>query len=122
MVRILGNTLANKQKIFIALTKIYGIGKSLSLKILKSLNIDIYTNVSNLTENEISQIREYLENSNLKLEGNLKRIINTNIKHLINIKCNRGKRLLKGLPTRGQRTHTNNRTARRCAINITLLK
>lgn len=113
MVRFLGNTLPNKKAISIALTNIYGIGNSLALKVLTDLKIDPLKKVSALTEFEIANLRDYLETSSLKLEGNLRRTIYTNIKRLIDIKSFRGRRLLKGLPVRGQRTRTNNRTSRR---------
>lgn len=114
MIRILGTDLENKKKIFIALTSIYGIGLSRSLKILKDLKIDSKKNVENLTEFEAIQLRNLLEEgNNFQLEGNLKRYINQNINRLIEIKSYRGKRHLKKLPVRGQRTRTNSRTVRK---------
>ncbi len=113
MIRILGNNLANRKKIYIALTAIYGIGISRSKKILNTLNINIDTRVSDLTEKNISNLRDYLENDSFKLEGNLKRFIQLNISRLIEINSFKGKRHLKGLPTRGQRTRTNSRTSRK---------
>lgn len=113
MVRILGNNLSNRKKIYIALTCIYGIGISTSKKMLKQLNINPDIKTSELTETNISELRDFLETEELKLEGNLKRIINLNINRLIQINSYRGKRHLKGLPVRGQRTRTNNRTSRR---------
>ncbi len=113
MIRILGTNLDNKKKIFIALTKIYGIGQSQAIKILNQLNINFLTKTENLNESESIKLRNFLENSKLLLEGNLKRFLNQNIKHLIDINSYRGRRHLKGLPTRGQRTRTNNRTARK---------
>jgi len=113
MVRILGNNLANKKKIYIALTAIYGIGIRTSLNILTRLNIDPNIKVSELNDSNVSSIRDILETEEFKLEGDLKRIINTNIRRLIDINCVRGRRHLKGLPVRGQRTRTNNRTSRR---------
>lgn len=113
MVRILGNNLNNKKKLYIALTSIYGIGISSALKILKKLNIDPHLKVSELTELNVSGLRELLETDEFKLEGELKRIINSNIRRLIDINSIRGRRHLKGLPVRGQRTRTNNRTSRR---------
>ena len=112
MVRLLGNNLAKKKKIYIALTCIYGIGISKSLDILKKINIDPNIKVLDLNEKNISLLRDILESNDFKLEGNLKRIISLNIKHLININCIRGKRHLRGLPVRGQRTRTNSRTCR----------
>jgi small subunit ribosomal protein S13 len=82
-------------------------------KILTRLNIDPNIKTSDLTETNISEIRDLLETEEFKLEGNLKRLISLNIKRLIDINSFRGKRHLKGLPVRGQRTRTNNRTCRR---------
>lgn len=113
MVRILGTNLANKKKIYIALTSIYGIGIPTSFDLLKKLNIDPNCKVSELTESNVSSLRDLLETAELKLEGDLKRIINANIRRLIDINCYRGRRHLKGLPVRGQRTRTNNRTSRK---------
>jgi len=112
MVRLLGNNLAKKKKIYIALTCIYGIGISKALQILKKINIDPNIKVLNLSEKNVSLLRDTLESNDFKLEGNLKRLISLNIKHLININCVRGKRHLRGLPVRGQRTRTNSRTCR----------
>lgn len=113
MVRILGNNLANKKKIYIALTSIYGIGISTSLKILGKLDINPNCKVSELTENNVSSLRDILETEEFELEGDLKRIISSNIRRLIDINSFRGRRHLKGLPLRGQRTRTNNRTSRK---------
>lgn len=112
MVRILGNNLSNKKKVYIALTCIYGIGISTSKKVLIKLNIDPNVKVSDLTEGNVSALRDYLETEEFKLEGDLKRMISLNIKRLIDISSFRGRRHLKGLPVRGQRTRTNNRTSR----------
>ena len=116
MVRILGNNLPNKKKIYIALTSIYGIGISTSKHILNSLNINQDLKVSELNEENVSAIRDLLEASNFKLEGDLKRYISLNIKRLIEINSVKGRRHLKGLPVRGQRTRTNNRTSRRIGL------
>ena len=113
MVRKLGNNLSNKKKIYVALTCIYGIGIPTSKKILKELNISEDIKVSDLTEGHISSLRDILETEEYKLEGDLKRLISLNIKRLIDINSFRGRRHLKGLPVRGQRTRTNNRTSRR---------
>ncbi len=113
MVRILGNNLPSKKKVYIALTVIYGIGVSSSLKILKDLNINPNIKVNELADHDISSLRDYLEIYPIKLEGDLKRYIKGNIKRLIDIQSYRGRRHLKGLPVRGQRTKTNSRTCRR---------
>jgi small subunit ribosomal protein S13 len=118
MVRILGNNLSNRKKIYIALTCIYGIGIQTSKNILKRLNIDFNIKVTELTETNISELRDLLETEEFKLEGNLKRLISMNIKRLIDINSYRGRRHLKGLPVRGQRTRTNNRTSRKQSIFI----
>lgn len=116
MARILGNNLPNKKKIYVALTCIYGIGIPTSKKILNLLQIDPNLKVTDLKEENISAIRDFLETEQLKLEGDLKRIISLNIKRLIDINSFRGRRHLKGLPVRGQRTRTNNRTSRRQSL------
>jgi len=116
MVRILGNNLSNKKKIYVALTCIYGIGIPTSKKVLQELQIDPNLKVSELTESNISSLRDILETDQFKLEGDLKRLISLNIKRLIDINSFRGKRHLKGLPVRGQRTRTNNRTSRRQSL------
>jgi len=118
MVRLLGNNLSNKKKIYIALTAIYGIGISKALNILKMVEIDPNTRVSNLTENNVSLLRDILETPEFKLEGDLKRLVSLNIKRLIDINSFRGRRHLKGLPVRGQRTRTNSRTSRRQGLFI----
>lgn len=116
MVRILGNNLSNKKKIYIALTCIYGIGIPTSRKILTRVEIDPNLKVSDLTEVNISSLRDLLETEEFKLEGDLKRMVSLNIKRLIDINSFRGRRHLKGLPVRGQRTRTNNRTSRRQSL------
>jgi len=118
MVRILGNNLSNKKKIYVALTCIYGIGIETSKKILNKLNIDPEIKVSDLNEANISALRDLLETEEFKLEGDLKCLISLNIKRLIDINSFRGRRHLKGLPVRGQRTRTNNRTSRRQSLFI----
>jgi len=118
MVRILGNNLSQKKKIYIALTAIYGIGIKTSKKILDKVGINPNTKVADLTDENISIIRDTLETDSLKLEGDLKRLISLNIKRLIEINSVRGRRHLKGLPVRGQRTRTNNRTSRRQSLFI----
>jgi small subunit ribosomal protein S13 len=116
MVRILGNNLSNRKKIYIALTAIYGIGIPTSKKLLESLNIDPNLKVPDLTETDISAIRDSLEGEEYQVEGDLKRLISLNIKRLVEINSVRGRRHIKGLPVRGQRTRTNNRTSRRLGL------
>jgi small subunit ribosomal protein S13 len=116
MVRILGNNLSNKKKVYIALTCIYGIGIPTSKRILNELKINQEMKVSDLDETNVSALRDLLEKDEFKLEGDLKRLISLNIKRLIDINSVRGRRHLKGLPVRGQRTRTNNRTSRRQSL------
>jgi small subunit ribosomal protein S13 len=93
----------------ISLTYIYGIGLPTSQKISDELGLDRDTQVSNLTEDEVNRIRTYVD-QNLKIEGDLRRDVQGDIKRKIEIGCLQGVRHRKGLPVRGQRTHTNART------------
>lgn len=109
MARIAGVDLLKDKHIDIALTKIYGIGRSLAKMILKETKIDYTHKVKDLTEKEISVIANYIE-ENVKVEGSLRREVSQNIRRLIEIGCYKGIRHRRGLPVRGQRTHTNART------------
>ena len=111
MVRILGNTLPDEKRIDYALTLIYGIGWSNGKKILQQANVAAKTRVKNLTEEEIKKLTQIVD-KNYKTEGNLREIINENIKRLKEIGCYRGIRHIKGLTVRGQRTKSNARTKR----------
>lgn len=110
MPRIFGVDIPREKRIEIALTYLYGIGRSLSNKVLKEANVDLNKRAKDLTEKEVAQITSVIQKSNLKVEGDLRREVQQNIKRLIDIKCYKGSRHLKGLPVRGQRTHTNART------------
>ena len=112
MVRLLGNNLSNRKKVYIALTAVYGVGIPTSYKILSSVNVDPEKKVADLTETEISAIRDALESNEYQLEGDLKRFVSLNIKRLSEINCVRGQRHRKMLPLRGQRTRTNARARR----------
>ncbi|HIB63992.1 MAG TPA: 30S ribosomal protein S13 [Phycisphaerales bacterium] len=109
MARISGVDLPRDKRVLIGLTYIFGIGRTTSQQICDAIGIDVATRVRNLTEDEVNRIREYID-SNLKVEGDLRRDITTNIKRLIEINCYRGVRHRRGLPVRGQRTKTNART------------
>ncbi|MBJ6725830.1 30S ribosomal protein S13 [Geomesophilobacter sediminis] len=109
MARIAGVDLPKNKRIEIALTYIYGIGRSLSQEILAATGIDTNTRCDNLTEAEVSKIRDYID-KNVKVEGDLRRDISMSIKRLMDLGCYRGLRHRKGLPVRGQRTKTNART------------
>lgn len=109
MARIAGIDLPKNKRIEVGLTYIYGIGRSLSRKILSDLGIDLDVKVKDLAEDEVRKIREYIE-KNVKVEGELRQENIGNIKRLMEIGCYRGIRHKKGLPVRGQRTRTNART------------
>jgi small subunit ribosomal protein S13 len=109
MARIAGIDLPRDKRIEIALTYIYGIGLPSAKKILASTGINPDTRVKDLTEDEINRLQREIE-SNYKVEGDLRREVNANIKRLIDIGCYRGLRHRLGLPVRGQRTRTNART------------
>ncbi|MEA2066488.1 MAG: 30S ribosomal protein S13 [Thermotogota bacterium] len=109
MARIVGVELPNNKKTKIALTYIYGIGSSKAKQIINDADIDGEKRVKDLTDEEISTIAKYI-NENLKVEGELRQEYDRNIKRLIEIGCYRGQRHKKGLPVRGQKTHSNART------------
>ncbi|GFE59207.1 30S ribosomal protein S13 [Geobacter sp. AOG1] len=109
MARIAGIDLPRNKRIEIALTYIYGIGRSMAQKILTESGVDMNTRTDNLTEAEVARIRENID-KNVKVEGDLRRDISMNIKRLMDLGCYRGLRHRKGLPVRGQRTKTNART------------
>ena len=109
MARIAGVDLPNDKRVEIALTYIFGIGKTTSTRILTDSSINPDTRVMDLSEEEIAKIREKIEN-NYNVEGDLRRELSLNIKRLIDNGCYRGRRHRMGLPVRGQRTKTNART------------
>ena len=119
MARIAGVDIPRDKHICIALTSIFGIGRSKAKKILNNLNIEESMKTKDLTEDEVVKIREYIDN-NYKVEGDLKREVSQNIKRLIEVNSYRGIRHKRGLPVRGQRTHTNARTrkGRRKSVGI----
>ncbi|WP_028551993.1 MULTISPECIES: 30S ribosomal protein S13 [unclassified Paenibacillus] len=109
MARIAGVDLPRDKRVVIALTYIFGIGRTTSEKILSTTGVDASTRVRDLTEDEVSKLREAIDKT-VKVEGDLRREIALNIKRLIEIGCYRGVRHRRGLPVRGQRTKTNART------------
>lgn len=109
MARIAGVDLPKNERIEIGLTRIFGIGRSLSNKILKEVKVDKNTRVKSLTDEDIVNIRKVLERD-YRVEGDLRRDISVGIKRLMDIGCYRGLRHKTGLPVRGQRTKTNART------------
>ena len=109
MARVAGADIPNDKRVEIALTYIYGIGLSSSKKILQVTTIDPDTRVKDLTEHEITRLRETIEQQ-YTVEGDLRRELAMNIKRLMDIGSYRGLRHRRGLPVRGQRTRTNSRT------------
>ncbi len=109
MARIAGVDLPHDKRVCIALTYIYGIGKSRALKIVNETGIDESTRVKDLTEDEISRLRDNVDR-NYQVEGDLRRAVAIDIKRLTEISCYRGIRHRRGLPVRGQSTKNNSRT------------
>jgi small subunit ribosomal protein S13 len=109
MARIAGVNIPREKRVEIGLTYIFGIGRSTSNDVLKALSINPDTKVRDLTEEEVAQLRNHID-SNLTVEGDLRRERSQNIKRLMEIGCYRGIRHRRGLPVRGQRTRTNART------------
>ena len=109
MARLIGVDLPRNKRIEIGLTYIYGIGLTTSRKILAETGVNPDTRTDDLTEEELSKLRDYIQN-NLTVEGDLHREVSQNVKRLMEIGCYRGLRHRKGLPVHGQRTHTNART------------
>jgi len=109
MPRIVGVDIPNNKRIEIALTYIYGVGRTVSRKILGEVGIDLNKRAKDLTEDELSRLGSAIEKNNV-VEGQLRRQVAQNIARLRDIKCYRGLRHRKGLPVRGQRTKTNART------------
>ncbi|MDR3156245.1 MAG: 30S ribosomal protein S13 [Holosporaceae bacterium] len=109
MARIAGVNLPDRKRVEFALRYIYGIGPTRSAEICRGANITDSKRVFELTEDEILRIREIID-KDYQVEGDLRRVVNMNIKRLMDLGCYRGLRHRKGLPVHGQRTHTNART------------
>ena len=109
MARIEGVDLPRNKRIQLGLRYIYGIGPKTADEILSSTGVDPDIRVKDLPENEVSKLRDYIS-QNVKVEGDLRREVQMNIKRLVEIGCYRGMRHRRNLPTRGQRTRTNART------------
>lgn len=117
MARISGVDLPRNKRIEIALTYIFGIGQPTARKILTGAGVDLNKKSDELTESEVQKIREILEKSH-RVEGDLRREISLSIKRLVDLGTYRGMRHRKGLPVRGQRTHSNARTRKGPAVAI----
>ncbi len=111
MARIAGIDLPRSKRVEIGLTYIYGIGRSLSNEILRKARVDPNTRVRDLTESEVTSLREVIDRG-YQVEGDLRRELQMNIRRLMDIGCYRGLRHRRNLPVRGQRTRTNARTKR----------
>ena len=129
MARIAGVNIPTNKRFVIALTYIYGIGRSRAEKICKDLNINTLLRTPEIDEETLKKVRDYITAQGeqdaesdgsevLLIEGDLRRKVQTSIKRLIDLGCYRGIRLVKKLPVRGQRTHTNARTKRGQAIAV----
>lgn len=121
MARISGVDIPNDKRLDIALTYIYGIGRTNVVSVLKSANIDATRRVNTLTDEEISHLAKVIEKS-FTVEGNLRQLIASNIKRLREINSYRGVRHMRKLPSRGQRTRSNGRTQRGRRLTVGALK
>mgnify|MGYP006383442783 FL=1 len=119
MVRLVGVDLPRNKRIVYSLTYIHGVGLTSAKKIVELANISPETRTNDLTTEETVVLRQTLEDSDLKLEGDLRRFNELNIKRLNEINCHRGKRHRNSLPVRGQRTRTNARTRRGSKKTVT---
>lgn len=109
MARIAGVDLPRRKRTVIALTYIYGIGSTRAKQVIAGTGIDASKRTDDLTEDEVKRLREFID-ANFKVEGDLRREVSMNIKRLMDLNTYRGLRHRRGLPARGQRTHTNART------------
>lgn len=119
MVRLLGTDLPRNKRIEYALTYIHGIGLTSAKKIVQLAGINPDTRTDDITTDQSVELRNILENSDFKLEGDLRRFNGLNIKRLNEINCHRGKRHRNSLPVRGQRTRTNARSRRGAKKTVT---
>jgi small subunit ribosomal protein S13 len=109
MARIAGVEIPDNKRLFVGLTYIYGVGRTLAVKACQAVGIDPMRKLSELSDEELARLRDYIERL-YKVEGDLRREVAENIKRLIDIRCYRGLRHMAGLPVRGQRTRSNART------------
>jgi len=109
LARVAGVDLPREKRAEIALGYIFGIGRSTAQKILAAVDVDPGAKIRDLTEQEVSRLRDHID-ANFKIEGELRREVSQNIKRKMEIGCYQGLRHRRGLPVRGQRTHTNART------------
>ncbi len=117
MARIAGVNIPTNKRVVIGLTYIYGIGPAKAKSICTTLNIPSERRVNQLSDDEVLRVREYIDRE-FQVEGDLRRELAMNIKRLMDLGCYRGLRHRRGLPVRGQRTHTNARTRKGKAVAI----
>ncbi len=110
MARIAGVNVPDSKRVPIALTYVYGIGRTTAFKICKKLNIDVQARMGQIDDDTLNAIRAEIDSDNYKIEGDLRREVSLNIKRLMDMKCYRGLRHRNGLPVRGQNTRVNART------------
>ena len=110
MARISGVDIPREKRLEISLTYIFGIGRTTAQQICAGTDIDPSTRVRDLTDEEVNRIRAYIDNADMKVEGDLRREVDQDIRRRMEIGCYQGLRHRRGLPVRGQRTHTNART------------
>jgi len=109
LARIAGIEIPNHKRVEVGLTYIFGIGRAVSKQILRLVRVDANMKIKDLSTDDLTRIRKYIE-SEMVVEGDLKKQVNQDIKRLMDINCYRGRRHKRGLPVRGQRTKTNART------------
>ena len=113
MIYLLETNLPEHKSVFFALSKVYGIGESTAFLICKKLGFSTNLKVKDLTQEQITEILQLIDSSNLLLNNELRKFKSLTLKNLISIKSYRGLRRVRGLPVRGQRTHTNAKSARK---------
>jgi small subunit ribosomal protein S13 len=113
MLYLLETKLSENKSVFFALTHVYGIGKITAFLICKKLGFSINLKIKDLTQEQITEILQLVESLNLTLNNELKKLRSLTLKNLVSIKSYRGLRRVQGLPVRGQRTHTNAKSARK---------
>ncbi len=118
MARIAGVNIPKEKRVVVALTYIYGIGYSTSLKICKKIDLNLLLRTKDLTEEQIAKVRLAIDSEKMLLEGDLRRKVSSDIKRLTDLGCYRGIRHVKKLPVRGQRTHTNAKTRKGRGVAI----
>lgn len=113
MLYLLETNLSDQKSVLFSLMKVRGIGKSIALLICNKLGFSINLKVKNLNQQQIAELVELIDSLDLSLNNELKKLDSILLKKLVNIKCYRGLRRIKGLPVRGQRTHTNAKSAKK---------